>query len=684
MAFVEKFKHWVDISFSTIPTNGMAIRDLEAFLALESDNSHPCPIERILQHIKSRIADLLVVDRDPAQASNYDLLTVQRHLIIDNLLNGTDYQPYWALAYVIQNALQERKTFNGFMVSSDTAWQEAIKLAIRYRSLKPDAGDESLEDIRQVYERFFKVGEAAKWFQDRGIQLRLEDGRRYFNDEDRKKIAQEIDDSVRMIGGSKFARLIFEEMSQLYDPVSQRYRVDSCTRSLTNYRYYQIPYAYLLNLCVKHLDSDPENVESANLFESQLVETAQFFASVHDVQPYNLWQHKIFYPVRVIPFLREKALYDRLFNFKQFDCSRLPDLIRKLFWFAYGKISDDLGFTPAQASILCNEIFNLHSGNQSLTIFTSEELGRHSQIADPVIRYEILTTFSHDPKTINESFLCPRDTADNFWSKPLVRLDGQRYLLVNKAWCSWNCYEAIFQQLITLFGDEWRKVNEMVGSAFESYVHHIFRQKGVDCLSGKYKFGKGKKRECDLVIETQNSIIFFELKKKALTKLAETGDDLALLVDAGCALLETQIQLIKHSISLRELGKLTFEYHESPQNLELGSRKMALVSLSLHEFPAFQDTSNVGQILRFMSSSTFSAADSNESESAVAALKKLNEKCKDLISLEKKYKELSTGSIEEAPRLERWFLSLGQLIELLEGVQSGENFELRLRNIPSF
>ena len=111
---------------------------------------------------------------------------------------------------------------------------------------------------------------------------------------------------------------------------------------------------------------------------------------------------------------------------------------------------------------------------------------------------------------------------------------------------------------------------------------------------------------------------------------------------------------------------------------------MALVSLSLHEFPAFQDTSNVGQILRFMSSSTFSAADSNESESAVAALKKLNEKCKDLISLEKKYKELSTGSIEEAPRLERWFLSLGQLIELLEGVQSGENFELRLRNIPSF
>ncbi|MHB8203513.1 MAG: hypothetical protein ACYDHG_07370 [Desulfomonilaceae bacterium] len=435
---------------------------------------------------------------------------------------------------------------------------------------------------------------------------------------------------------------------------------------------------------MRHLDSDDANTATVAPLETQLLETAQLFASVHDVQPYNFWEHKIFYPVRVIPFLREKAVYDRLFNFKQFDCSRLPDLIRKLFWFAYGEISDDLGFSPAQASILCNEILNLHTGNKSLIIFTSEELGRISQITDPVIRDEILKTFAHNPKTINENFLCPRDTADNFWSKPLVRLDGHRYMLMNKAWCSWNFYEAIFLRLTNLFGGDWGKVNQIVGAAFESYVDYIFRQKGVDCLSGEYKFGKGKKRECDLVIETQNSIVFFELKKKALTKLAETGDDLALLVDAGCALIETQIQLIKHAISLRKLGKLTLEYSESSQDLELGSRKIALVSLSLHEFPAFQDASNVGQILRFMSISSFSAADPNESESEHRKLRELSSKCKDLLSLEKEYKDLSTGSIEATPRLERWFLSLGQLIELLEGVQSGEDFELRLRNIPSF
>ena len=613
--FVEKFKHWVDTNCSAILTDGEGIRDVEAFLGLESDNSRPRSVERILQYIKLRIADLLVVDRDLSQASNYDILTVQKHLIIDNLLNGTDYQLYWALAYVIQNALQERLTFVGFVVSSDTSWQEAIKLAVLYRSLQPNAGNESLEDIRQIYERFFKVGEAAQCFKDKGIRLRLDEGRLYFNDNDRQKIAKEIDDSIRMIGGSKFAKVIFEEMSHLYDPASLRYRVDSCTRSLTNYSCYQTPYAYLLNLCVKHLDSDPANAASEPLAESQLLETARLFASVHDVQPYNCWEHKIFYPVRAIPFLREKALYDRLFNFKQFNYSRLPDLITKLFWFAYGKISDDLGFTPVQAGFICDEILNLRRGDENFTTFTSEELGRNSRIADPVIRDEILKTFSHDLQSINENFLCPRDTGDNFWSKPLVQLDSHRFMLIDKAWCSWNFYEAIFQRLRTHFGDKWRKLNDMVGSAFESYVHHIFRQKGVKCLSGEYKLGKGNQGECDLVIETRNSIIFLELKKKALTRLADTGDDLALLVDAGCALLETQIQLIRHAISIRELGKLTLECSESSQDLELASRNIALVSVSLHEFPPFHDTSNVGQIIRFMASSKFSAADSNESKS---------------------------------------------------------------------
>lgn len=88
--------------------------------------------------------------------------------------------------------------------------------------------------------------------------------------------------------------------------------------------------------------------------------------------------------------------------------------------------------------------------------------------------------------------------------------------------------------------ENWPKGNgnfdeRAVGPMFEDFVREKLSQHGVHVLHGDYKEGS-LKGQCDAIVETEASMIVFELKSKMLRRQSRSGDAVAAMADLAQAL----------------------------------------------------------------------------------------------------------------------------------------------------
>ena len=151
------------------------------------------------------------------------------------------------------------------------------------------------------------------------------------------------------------------------------------------------------------------------------------------------------------------------------------------------------------------------------------------------------------------------------------------------------------------------ELDHKVGPAIGRFLETEFASHGVPINGGDYDAGR-EHGECDLVIETPETVIFAEVKKKALTRRSKAGSDADLLLDLAGSLLAAQAQAGWHEVRLRHDGHLDLRRDGIATRLELNDRGVERLAVSLLDFGSFQDRILLKQFLEATLNARFTPA----------------------------------------------------------------------------
>ena len=196
------------------------------------------------------------------------------------------------------------------------------------------------------------------------------------------------------------------------------------------------------------------------------------------------------------------------------------------------------------------------------------------------------------------------------------------------------------------------------------------RCRGVPVLSGEYnEDGHG---QCDIVAATPQTLVFIELKKKALTRRARAGSDAHLLLDLAGSLLDAQAQAGWHELRITRAGALNLVRDGQTHRLFADSRGIEKIALGMLDFGSFQDRIVLKQFLEATLNVNFGSPDpvyANRFEAINDALQEIREQ----------YSATHAGKTEvHQPFFNCWFMSIPQLLILLDEVTDAETFRSAL------
>jgi hypothetical protein len=166
---------------------------------------------------------------------------------------------------------------------------------------------------------------------------------------------------------------------------------------------------------------------------------------------------------------------------------------------------------------------------------------------------------------------------------------------------------AFFARFVAARAKVDRQFSNDIGPAFEAYLVKRLTDLGVTCRRGNIRGTTKSKRagDVDLVLETPTTIALFELKKKGLKRVSNTGDGLGLISDLAQGLVRGLNQISQHEITLLREGRLSFE---DGTTLLLGERRVIKGVISLADFGGLHDASTVRNLLEGSAGSSVSAS----------------------------------------------------------------------------
>jgi len=587
-------------------------------------------------------------------------------LIREHVLLGLPLTPYIEIIDHLQDAVRSegdlRAPLNG-------DWNKAIQNATDHVQISSWGA----MDHERLNVRDFAVAKAARTLRDSGFPIRLEPGIMSFEEGAESKLIAAIEDWIRTMGGINVARRIFKELSPLYDPVQQRYHVVPHI-STTGGGAPQVPWGYLIQLAVKHVEGRKPYTDSEAQWHG-LLALATAYATFIDVQPYTPSFYGTMDATALVPYLQDLAIHDTLFRITQTRPSDVVKIARGMFDWVDMSLPTKAGWSIDQVLEIVDYMFAPIRDVRGPIFVTESEICRAcSGIPREKVAQILDSVLSHSTEGANQNFSRPTDAPDpkypelkdaglDFMFRPLLRLAGRRFLLLDRSVCAPACLEAL---LIPLRPDT-EQFDDKVGKAVERFLAAELVLHGVAIERGDYDV-PGAHGECDLVIETPETVFFAEVKKKPLTRRAKAGSDANLLLDLAGSLVAAQAQAGWHEVRLRQRAHLDLLHEGITTRVELNARGIERVAVSLFDFGGLQDRILLKQFLEAAMNAQFSPAAVNLNK----GFKELNSalaEIRDQIAL------LNSGEKNvRQPFFNCWFLSVPQLLVLMDGVIDGAGF----------
>jgi Holliday junction resolvase-like predicted endonuclease len=498
--------------------------------------------------------------------------------------------------------------------------------------------------------------------------VRVENDRLHLDPNQFNRLCTDIDADIRIIGGGIVLFQMFGYLKDTNQYEFERYipgRVFG-----TRPRLPSLPVGYLLNLGVKHLDKAPLfNHEVAGPIWKRIAERARDFCALFDVEPYHNIENIVLPPRELPAYLGSVALFDHLFAFHQWRPSEAINLIAAILDFVDPeRLLGLVGWTLNDALKL-TEFALTKASVRDMYCITDEDI-----IADgiDVARWHRMRPhFVHGLGMANRSYLAPRDAnKSDFCFKPFIEIHNKQLLLISSSICALAFFEAITRAARDA---GYPELDNQMGRALERVAANAFRAHGITPTvhgNKKYKMldpstGKKQEGECDLVVGTLQRIVFVELKKQPHRHVSSTGNALANLIDLSASLFHAQHQLARHERILLHSNHLLFE---NGYRLDYGRRGIERMAITLLDYGGLQDKYLLKQLFAALVGADIKA-DGIDTDTA-KKLSKLNKYMKQLLSEAKALEKL--GQSDKLLFLNCWFLSMPQLLLLLDGVTNAD------------
>jgi hypothetical protein len=410
----------------------------------------------------------------------------------------------------------------------------------------------------------------------------------------------------------------------------------------------------------------------------ELIGLSTDYAALFDVQPYSQFESMWRDAHTIVPFLRELAVYDTLFSIHQIRPADAIKIARGVLgWLDMNKEYDET-WSISDVLTIGEQILKkakIGKCQQGPTSVQEKDIVKMCKGMNRRRAYRILNRIlSHPSPGANQAYTKPTYVpGPDFFLRPLLSDGRGKYWLLNASACAPAVIEALFSPLRAA---DPRDFDKKVGQQIERFLRQELSKKGVRTSGGEYKVN-GEDGECDIVIETSAIVIFLEVKKKPLTQKARAGSDAAVLLDLAGSLLDAQLQAGWHEVRLRRQGYIDLVDQDGQSTrLSLNGRGVERIAITLFDYGAFQDRILLGQFLEAnLEIEKYSTAD--------AAVQKkfdeLNVKLKDLRNQVRELEVINRDpNAKQHPFIQCWFLSIPQLLILLDSVENNEDFKKAL------
>ena len=338
-------------------------------------------------------------------------------------------------------------------------------------------------------------------------------------------------------GGPALFGLLKQLLAPCWQSHFNRYVVNLNVNTTPQKTEPSIPFNYLYNLAIRSAHHR-YNGSSITLSNQEYCQLAVDVCAVLGVEPFNWAEVSLRSESRLVQLLGILGLFQHIFVLTQSDETNVAQSLAGLFDWIDDATEAHLGWSLTDAIHFAGTVIaSLPTEKGGILIKKGLLAGRAGFDSEKFER--LWHTFTSQNATANASFAAPTDaTSANAMFKPMIEVDDGAVIgLRSVSAASW--YEALAMAVRTID----QQADQKIGERWERYVRDKLAQYGV-VYSGSFSSTVGE-GEIDAAITTDEVILLFELKKKPLTRIAQTGSTLDALIDLTKSIIRAQGQLAK-------------------------------------------------------------------------------------------------------------------------------------------
>lgn len=420
------------------------------------------------------------------------------------------------------------------------------------------------------------------------------------SEDEEKKIHKELEDLVNLVGGKNILRLLFnEELIPKYSIKLERYLICRAKSTYGRIKDERIPYNYLIQICVKHLNPKIIIMTKSGIKEiyNKIIDISKSYMTILNLQGYSIYEDFAVNTFNDIPMYTYKnILFENMYIPVQYKTEIVIDILDKLYRSFFESINNsDYTFTDFMdvTKFILKKYYTCR-------IITIDEIIDNTGLEKSVIQ-NILRDISRESDTINIDFDMIAKKV-NFNERPLIKIDESNYFLLCPEMCSYSFCEAMYN----ILKSNTKNLNRLLGEGVELIVKEYLSENSIDFKSGEYFSGDKKKvteGECDIVLENDEFIVFIEVKRRPLPHEFEMADDVEVFRALSEGMLSAQKQILKHKLHLISNGEIKLynkKDKEEYEVLECKNRQIIGISLCLPEYRFITNKTFSSKLLRSM------------------------------------------------------------------------------------
>lgn len=486
-----------------------------------------------------------------------------------------------------------------------------------------------------------------------------------------KEYVDDIHSFINDVGGGNVIKNLFKELGVVYSATYRRYFFSKAV-STTGLNFQpQIPVNLIVNYACQYLAPDAvtkKDEDEKRAFFKKCVDVGAYYG----VQQANIFE-TMFIDKNSLPnYLINTSIYDSLFRFSNYDFSMGIDIAEGLFDENVDlRLNEYLPVTIKDIIKVFRAVDTIVASRSDYIIFTIQSIRSITPDIDSSTIELALKSQAFDVNEVNQGYHDPTDFSKvNLYLKPLIQLDDTSFLIISPPLASQSVYEG----LVSLLRENgYKEIDNKLGEYTELFLRKCFDQRSINYYSGDYEYTLDKKYygECDFLIETDKGIILLEVKKKALTRSARSGVDVALMSDLAKSLLSSQTQLLRTEFVLCKDRLISINDGVQVKDVHLNNREIVKVSVSLLDFLGFQDKNAVYQVISNIVQSEWQVNSADKEFQSM--INNINKEIKRFTDIWSAYSAVD-------PDIDLWksifnshFLNVPQLLILLEDCDDGND-----------